>query len=296
MRAGFVAVAGRPNVGKSSLFNRMLGPKLAIVSHRRQTTRYCVRGIVNTADAQIALVDTPGWQTALGGALNASLRRRAEKNVPSADVGLLVVEGSRLRSDDRKIAGLVPRGLPMVVAFNKLDLVRRREELLPVIREIASWREVAALVPVSAKTGEGVQALIKELAAALPESPALFPVDMLTDLDTRMVVADFIREKLFRYLGAELPYAVAVELRQFVTGPRGSAHIAADILVDKRSRQAMVVGAGGRRLKLIGTGARIDIERFLGGKVRLELRVVFRRGWQADVSVLARLGLLESRH
>ncbi len=293
MKAGFVAVAGRPNVGKSTLFNRLLGPELSIVSHRQQTTRYCVRGIVAAHGSQMALVDTPGWQDQHGGALNAALRRRAEAAVPAADACLLVVEGTRLRPADRAIAARIPASTPTVIAFNKLDVVRRREELLPAIEQASSWRECAALVPVSAATGEGLDALMLELAELMPASPFLFPPGMLTDMPDRFFAAEFVREQLFRLLGEELPYAVAVEVRSLEQRSDGCIAVAADIIVDQPSRQAIVVGAGGANIKRIGTGARRKFERYAGARARFDLRVVVRRKWHSQPGQLARLGLLE---
>ena len=293
MRAGFVVVAGRPNVGKSTLFNRLLGgPKIAIVSRRNQTTRFCIRGIVNLPEAQLTLVDTPGWQQACGGALNASLRRRAERALPAADAGMLVLAGSRAKPEDEHIVKLAPARLPMIAVLNKTDLVRPRENLLPMIARVARWRSFDAIMPISAKTGEGIEDLKLVLANLMPESPALFPPAMVTDQDERLIIAEFIREKLFRLLGAELPYAVAVDLRLYDPTAR-SARIAADILVDKPSRQAIVIGAAGRMIKRIGCSARREIERFLKRRVHLELRVVVRPGWSDKQGQLARLGLLE---
>ena len=293
MRAGFVAIAGRPNVGKSTLFNRLLGPEISIVSRRRQTTRYCVRGIAEVPGCQLIFLDTPGWQTEHSGSLNSSLRRRAERALPGADACLLVVEGARLADHDRTVALKVPLSVPLVVAFNKLDLIKRRDELLPAIAAASSWRPTAACVPISAKTGEGVEELGAELARLMPVSGRLFPKGMISDMDDGFFASEFVREQLFRLLGDELPYSVAVELRSIDSAAGRTMRIAADIVVDRPSCQAIVVGAGGSMIRRIGTAARHRFQRLAGRRVHLELRVVVRRGWHRRPGQLDRLGLLE---
>ena len=298
MKAGFVAIAGRPNVGKSTLFNRLLGPELSIVSRRRQTTRYCVRGIAEFPGCQMIFLDTPGWQSEHRGSLNASLRRRAEQALPGADAGLLVVAGNRLAAADRTVALKVPQSVPLVIAFNKVDLVKDRRLLLPAIAEASAWRPTAACVPISALTGEGIEALVAELARLLPASRRLFPKGMVSDMDEGFFASEFVREQLFRLLGDELPYAVAVELRGIDSGQSGRImRISADIVVDRPSCQAIVIGSGGSMIRRIGTAARRRFERFAGRRVHLDLRVVVRRGWHTHPGQLARLGLLEKgRH
>ena len=295
MKAGFIAIAGRPNVGKSTLFNRILGPQLSIVSRRRQTTRYCVRGIAEVPGAQMIFLDTPGWQTEHSGSLNASLRRRAERALPGTDACLLVIAGSRIAAADRSVALKVPRSVPLVIAFNKIDLIGDRSLLLPAIEQVCQWRPVAACVPISAKTGEGVPALVAELVRLLPVSGRLFPKGMISDMDEGFFATEFVREQLFRLLGDELPYSVAVELRGINSGGNGRAlRISADIVVDRPSCQAIVVGAGGTMIKRIGTAARRRFERFAGRRTHLDLRVVVRGGWHTRPGQLARLNLLET--
>ena len=294
MKAGFIAIAGRPNVGKSTLFNRLLGPELSIVSRRRQTTRYCVRGIAETSGCQMIFLDTPGWQTEHSGSLNASLRRRAERALPGADACLLVVAGDRLAAPDRTVALKVPLSVPLVIAFNKVDLIRNRSLLLPAIDAASKWRPTAACVPISAVTGEGVEALVAELARLMPVSGRLFPKGMVSDMDEGFFATEFVREQIFRLLSDELPYEAAVELRGIDPGRGGrSMRISADIVVDRPSCQAIVIGAGGSMIRRIGTGARRRFERFAGRRVYLGLRVVVRRGWHSRPAQLARLGLLE---
>ena len=295
MRAGFVAIAGRPNVGKSTLFNRLLGPQLSIVSRRRQTTRYCLRGIIESDGCQMVLLDTPGWQNEHGGTLNASLRRRAERALPNVDACLLVVEGARLAEHDRIIALKVPRAVPLVVAFNKLDLIKKRQLLLPAIDAASRWRPTSACVPISARTGAGIEALRAELARLMPVSERLFPQGTISDMDDGFFAAEFVREQLFRLLGAELPYAVAVELRAIEPRKARPMLIAADIVVDRPSCQAIVIGAGGSMIKKIGVAARRRFERFAGRRVQLDLRGVLRRRWQASPGQLARLNLFEGK-
>lgn len=293
MRAGLVAVGGRPNVGKSTLFNCLLGPKLSIVSRRRQTTRFCIRGVLTEADTQFVFVDTPGWQCKDGGLINRSLNAAAEHALPYADAGVLVLAGRRLQPDDRRIAEMFPPGMPVIAILNKIDLVKQRDSLLPQAEQLSSWRDFAAIIPASALTGENVDILKDELRKLLPEGEPLYPPEQLSDRDDAFFLADMIRERIFGLLGAELPYHAAVIIRKIVKKrkTKGITLILADIIVDTESRRAMFIGAGGQMLKRIGSTARPVLEDFLQSRVHLELYVRVKRGWMSQPAELSRLGI-----
>lgn len=291
MRAGFIAVGGRPNVGKSTLFNQLLGnKKLSIVSRRRQTTRYCIRGILTEKNAQYIFIDTPGWQQKDGGHMNKSLNAAAAQTLPFADVALLVLAGRHLHADDRRIAKMFPQELPVIAVLNKVDLLDQ-QELLPLAKELAQWRDFAAIMPASALKGTNVAQIKKQLYKHLPPGDAIYPATQITDKDERFFLADLIREQAFNKLGAELPYHVAVIITHFAKGPKGITHIHADIVVDTKSRKAMVIGKGGSMLKRIGSAARPGLEEFLGSKVFVKLFVRVKPHWTTSTTELTRLGI-----
>jgi len=288
-RAGYVAIVGRPNVGKSTLLNRMVGQKLSIVSRKPQTTRLAVSGIVTRPDAQVVFVDTPGYQTEHRSTLNRSMNRAVIAALQEVDAVIWVVEALRFDRRDRSVGDLIPNETPVVLAVNKIDRVRDRGLLLPFLDELARVRNFAALVPVSAASGAQVEALLAEVARLLPPRPVLFDADDVTTVSERVLAAELLREKLFNLLGDELPYAAAVEIEQFrVEG--GLRRIRATILVDRDSHKGIVIGQGGRHLKTIASRARLDMERLFGGKVFLETRVKVRKGWAEDAATLNRLG------
>jgi GTP-binding protein Era len=288
MRSGYVGLIGRPNVGKSTLLNRLVGQKVSITSRRPQTTRHRVLGILTTADAQFVFVDTPGIQRRHGGELNRRLSRTIAQAFDLMDAVLVVIE-PRLAAEDRRIVAELPAGLPAVLAINKIDTLDDKSALLPLIREVSAARDWRAVVPVSARTGAGVSDLLSAIAPLLTHGGLLFPEDDLTDRSERFLAGELVREKLFRLLGEEVPYATAVEVEQFEQA--GSLRrIHATILVDKPGQKAIVIGQGGAKLKEIGTQARLDMEKLFGGKVHLELWVKVREGWAEDPAVLKRLG------
>jgi GTP-binding protein Era len=285
-RAGRVAIVGRPNVGKSTLLNRLVGCKLSITSRKPQTTRARIIGIVSTADAQIVLVDTPGFQTQHRNALNRMMNRAVAGSIEGVDAVLWVIEALRYDERDRAIRALLPHGTPLVLAINKIDRVRRKDDLLPFIAQLGKECDAAAIVPVSAADGTQVNELTAALTPLLPESPPLFDADEITRNSERFLAAELIREKIFRLTGDELPYAATVQIEAFkLDGELRRIH--AVIVVSKDSHKAMLIGKGGGRLKSIATQARLDMEELFGGRVYLDVWVKVRRGWADDERFIA---------
>ena len=288
-RAGHVAIVGRPNVGKSTLLNRCVGSKLSITSRRPQTTRHRITGIVTRVDAQIVFVDTPGYQTGHKSALNRMMNRSVAASLKEVDAVVWVVEALKYDERDGAVAGLLPPQVPVVLAINKTDRVRDKRLLLPFIGQLARHREFAAVVPVSASKGTQVDELLDALLPLLPEGPRLHDMDEITTASERFLAADLLREKLFRLLGDELPYAVAVEVELFSLSG-GMRRIHAAVLVEKEGQKAIVIGKRGEKLKAIATQARQDMERLFGGKVYLEVWVKVKSGWADNEATLKRLG------
>jgi GTP-binding protein Era len=288
-RCGTIGIAGRPNTGKSSLLNRLVGQKVSIVSSKPQTTRHLVTGILTRADCQYVFVDAPGQQSRVRSALHRTLNRRATEAARDADVALFVIEALRFGPEDRAVLERIPAGQKTVAVVNKIDLIRNRAELIPFLERLAKLREFHALVPVSAHTGKNIPELLRVLREALPQAPAIYPPDQLTDRDERFFAAELLREKLFEMMGEELPYRCEVLIESFKEEGR-LRRIEATILVERESQKAIVVGAGGERLKRMGTAARKDMEKMFGGKVYLGTWVKVRRSWTDDARVLRQLG------
>lgn len=292
-RTGMIAIVGRPNVGKSTLLNRFVGQKISITSRKAQTTRHRILGIATTDRAQFVFVDTPGFQTRHKSALHRTMNRAIRDAVAGVSVVLFVVEAGRFGSDDEAALPLLPNELPVILVINKTDGLADRKALLPFIETLSSKHRWAAVVPVSAKTGLQIEALEGEIEKYLPLAPPLFNADDLTDRSERFLVSELVREKVFRQLGDELPYGTTVVIDQFIEEPArdGSGgrfcRIAATIVVERASHKAMLIGAGGGKLKLIGTEARADIEKLLQSRCFLELFVKVRSGW-ADSAALVR--------
>ena len=294
-RCGTVAIAGRPNTGKSSLLNKLVGAKIAIVSAKAQTTRRTLSGILTSADCQYVFVDLPGYQTKHVNVLNRALNRQANDGARDCDAVVFVVEASRLSADDREVLAHIPVEQKVVAAVNKIDLVKNQLELLPFIERLRKERPFEAIVPVSARSGKNLQELLKVIAVLLPRGPAAYPADQLTDKDERFFAAEILREKLFQLLGEELPYRCDVALESFREegqGRRGPSlrRIEATIWVERNSQKAIVIGAGGGLLKRISTAARKDMERLFGGKVYLGAWVKVKRDWTGDARLLRQLG------
>ena len=288
-RCGTLGLVGRPNTGKSSLLNRLVGEKVSIVSAKPQTTRHLITGILTTPDCQYVFVDAPGQQTQARNTLNRQLNRRATEAARDADVALLVVEALRFGPEDHAVLDKIPQEQKIVAAVNKIDTVKHRAQLLPYLDRLSKTREFAAIVPVSAKTGKNVAELLEALRAALPEAPAMYPADQLTDRDERFFAAELLREKLFHEMGAEMPYRCDVVIDSFKEEGR-LRRIEATILVERDSQKPIVLGAGGSRLKKMASAARKDMEKMFGGKVYLGTFVKVRKSWTDDARILRQLG------
>lgn len=289
-RSGYVAIVGRPNVGKSTLLNRLVGQKISITSRRPQTTRQRVIGIVTRDDAQYVFVDTPGFQLRHGNTMNKLMNRSVSRSVADVDAVIWVVEALHFGAEDKAVLALLQHVAPAVIAVNKIDEVGNKNELLPYIRDLDALAHPAAIVPVSAKSGVGTEDLLAAVQLLLPVREPLYGADEITTASERTLAAELLREKLFRLLGAELPYSATVEIERFETVD-GLRRIHAVILVDKAGQKGIVIGAGGEKLKQIATQARQDMERLFGGKVFLETWVKVKSGWADDLAVLQRMGI-----
>jgi GTPase len=288
-RCGQVAIVGRPSVGKSTLLNALVGARISITSKRPQTTRHRVRGILTTAAAQFIFVDTPGFQVRYRSRLNERMNRSVRDSLIDVDVIVVMVEAAKLTEADRDVLALLPERVPAIAVVNKVDRLSDKTRLLPLLAALGAMRDFAAIVPVSAEKGWQLDVLAAEIASRLPPGPALCPADDLTDRDERFLAAEYLREKLFRLLGEELPYAAAVAIDSF-THEADVRRIHATVFVDKTSQRAIVLGEGGSRMKAIATAARRDMERMFGGKVFLEVWVRVKSGWADDERMLTRLG------
>ncbi len=288
-RAGHAAIVGRPNVGKSTLLNRIVGCKLSITSRKPQTTRQRVTGIITRPDAQIVLVDTPGYQTEHRSALNRMMNRTVATSLQGVDAIVWMVEALKFDERDDAVGKLLPVQIPVVLAINKTDRAGDRKLLLPFIERLSKLRDFAAIVPVSATRGTQVGELLDALVTLLPQGPRLYDADEMTTESERFLASELLREKLFRLLGDELPYATGVEISEFkLTGAMRRIH--AVILVEKDTQKAIVIGKRGEKLKAVATQARRDMEQLFGGKVFLEVWVKVRRGWHESEAALRRMG------
>ena len=292
-RCGFVTVVGRPNVGKSTLVNTMIGRKLSITSSRPQTTRHRILGIATGDASQIVFVDTPGIHTGHRRALNRAMNRTATRAMIGVDLVMMVVEASGwVRDDDIVLGRVAGEAQPAILVLNKVDRARRRESILPVLADTARRHDFVAVVPVCARTGENLDRLRDAVEAHLPAGPPVFPEDHYTDRSEAFLAAEIVREKLIRRLGQELPHRLNVEVERFVEEGRRT-RIDALVLVERRQHKAIVIGKGGERLKDAGIAARRDIARMLGRPVHLEIWVKVREGWSDDERALRGLGLAE---
>ena len=288
-RTGFIAIIGRPNVGKSTLTNHIVGAKVSITSRKAQTTRHRINGIHTSADAQFIFVDTPGFQTEHGNALHRGMNKTVVDALHSTDVVLFVLEGTHFDARDRKVLQLLPADAPVILVLNKLDLVKQKDSLLPFIASMNELFKFAAIVPVSARNGEHVSQLLAEIRLHLPINPPMFAADEITDKSERFLAAEIVREKVFRLSGEEVPYATSVMIEKFEQEGE-LRRIFATILVDRDNQKAILIGHEGSKLKDIGTAARLDMERLFGGKVYLELWIKVKNGWADSERILKQLG------
>jgi len=289
IRSGYLAIVGRPNVGKSTLLNRLVGQKISIVSRKAQTTRHRITGIVTNPDAQYVFVDTPGFQTRYASALNRAMNRGVTQTLADVDVVIFVIEAGRFDAKDKAVLKLLPEDRPVILVVNKVDKLKDKDALLPFLAEVSAERNFSAIVPVSAAKGSQMDELLAEARKHLPNEGLLFDEDELTDKSERFLASEYIREKLFRLLGDELPYAATVEIEKFEVEGR-LRRIYAAIVVDRDSHKAIVIGKGGETLKRIATEARQDMERLFDGKVYLEVWVKVKSGWTDDERLLKSLG------
>ncbi|MBK7898381.1 MAG: GTPase Era [Azonexus sp.] len=289
IRSGYVAIVGRPNVGKSTLLNHLVGEKISIVSRKAQTTRHRITGIRTDADAQYVFVDTPGFQTKFSNALNRAMNRGVTQTLADVDVVVFVIEAGRFDAKDKAVMKLLPADRPVILAINKTDRLKDKAALLPFLAQLGQERDFAAVVPISAAKGRQTEQLLGEVRKHLPNEGLLFAEDELTDKSERFLAAEYIREKLFRLLGDELPYATTVEIEKF-EAEGALRRIYAAIVVDRDSHKAIVIGKGGESLKRIATEARQDMERLFDGKVYLEVWVKVKSGWTDDERLLKSLG------
>lgn len=289
-RCGYIAIVGRPNVGKSTLLNRLLGEKLSITSRKAQTTRHKVLGITSQANVQCIYVDTPGLHQAEKTGLNQYMNRTANLALQEVDVAVWVIDASRWTEDDDWILGkLKSLSLPIILALNKVDKLADKSKLLAQLQRLSEQLTVVALIPLSAKTGKNVPLLAEKVTEFLPVGPFLFPEDELTDRSQRFLAAEFIREKIMRYLGQELPYSMTVEIEQFKEESK-LLRIHAIIWIEKANHKAILIGKEGEHLKKIGQLARLDMEKRFEQKVFLKLWIKVKKGWSNDERALRSLG------
>ncbi|MFC3283683.1 GTPase Era [Litchfieldella rifensis] len=290
---GFVAIVGRPNVGKSTLMNRILGQKISITSRRPQTTRHQVMGIKTEGEAQFIYVDTPGMHIMSkdrNKAINRFMNQAASQALRDVDCVVFIIDRTRWTAEDQAVLDkLTHVRAPVILVINKVDWLEDKSSLLPWLDQLGSKREFAAILPLSAKHGTNVLELEAEVAKHLPESIHYYPGDQVTDRTQRFLAAELVREKVMRQLGDELPYQMTVEIEEFRDTGR-VIHISALILVERQGQKKILIGENGERIKSIGREARLDMERALGAKVMLNLWVKVKRGWSDDDRALKSLG------
>lgn len=289
-RCGYVAIVGRPNVGKSTLLNHILGQKISITSRKPQTTRHQVLGIKTEDNHQIIFVDTPGLHKDAGKAINRYMNRAASAAIRDVDLVVFVVDRTAWTEEDSIVLEQIEQsGLPTMLVVNKIDLLAEKAELLPHLQILATKAEFAAILPVSALRQHNVDALEEQILKLLPESVHFFPEDQITDRSQRFLAAEIVREKIMRQLGDELPYSIAVEIEEFA--PEGDVlHISAVIFVERTGQKKILIGDKGSRLRSIGSDARRDMEGLFDSKVMLRLWVKVKSGWSDDERALRSLG------
>jgi GTP-binding protein Era len=289
-RCGYVAIIGRPNVGKSTLLNRLLGQKISITSKKPQTTRHNLLGIKTTGDAQVLFVDTPGIHSNEPRAINRYMNRAALSALRDVDVVLFLIDREKFSEDDEKVAELFRNANGhKILVINKIDLMSNKSTLLPMLQKLQVAFPEASLVPVSAEKGVNLEELEKVIVSGLPESSFYYDEDQVTDRSERFLVAEVIREKLMRQLGDELPYSLTIQVDRFEEDEK-IAHIDATIFVEKDGQKRILIGKSGEKLKRVGTDARTDIEELLQKKVMLNTWVKVKSGWSDDERAIKSLG------
>lgn len=288
-RCGFVAVVGRPNVGKSTLTNALIGSKISIVSRKAQTTRHRIHGVLTRENDQFVFVDTPGFQTRHGGAMNRMMNRVVTQALADVDVVVHVVEAGKWSAGDAQLLPLLPKSGNTILVISKVDALKNKNEMFAFVGSIMAQFPYAAVVPVSAVKGTQLDVLLGEIAQRLPEGEPMFEADTLTDRPMRFIVAELIREKIFRLVGDELPYGCTVVIEQWEETERG-ASIAACVVVERDSHKPILLGAGGGHMKRIASEARQDIVKLLDKPVHLEVYIKVRKGWSDRESALRELG------
>lgn len=288
-RSGYIAIVGRPNVGKSTLLNHLVGQKISITSRKAQTTRHRITGIRTDENAQYVFVDTPGFQLQHQNALNRVMNRTVTQSLADVDAVLFVVEALRFDSRDEEVLAMLPQDRPVILVVNKIDRVDEKNRLLPFIEQLAARFSFAAILPVSAQRGKHLDQLVAALNSRMPEGAPIFGADEITDRSERFLAAEIVREKVFRLSGDEIPYAVSVEIEKFEI-VNGLRRIYVAIIVDKENQKPILIGAKGAKLKEISTQARLDMEKLFDGKVYLEVWVKVKSGWADDERALKSLG------
>ncbi|WP_323011678.1 GTPase Era [Castellaniella sp.] len=288
-RCGFVALVGRPNVGKSTLGNALIGTKLSIVSRKAQTTRHRIHGVLTQGTDQFVFVDTPGFQTRHGGAMNRMMNRVVTQALAEVDVVVHVVEAGKWSAGDAAVVPLLPRQRPVVLAVNKVDTLKDKNALFAYVTRLTQEFPYAAVVPLSALRGVQLDILMQELSRYLPAGEHLFEADAFTDRSVRFLVSELIREKIFRLVGDELPYGCTVVIEQWEENDMG-ARIAACVVIERDTHRPILLGAGGQHMKRIATEARQDIVRLMDKPVHLEIYIKVRKGWSGREATLRELG------
>ena len=288
-RCGYIAIVGRPNVGKSTLMNQLIGAKVSITSRKAQTTRHRITGIQTLDDAQFIYVDTPGFQTRHSNALNKTLNKTVTNTLISADVILYLVEAGTFGPADQQVIDLLPKEIPCVLVINKSDRVKDKAALMPFAQEVAGKHNFAAIVPVSAKLKFQLDALQSEIKRLLPENQPVFGPDDITDRSEKFLASEIVREKLFRLVGDELPYTSTVLIEKFEQ-EGDLRRIFAAILVERDTHKSMVIGNKGARLKEVSTQSRLDMEKLFGGPVYLEIWIKVKSGWADNEAGLRAYG------
>ena len=289
--AGLIAIVGRPNVGKSTLLNALLGQKISITSKKPQTTRHRILGILTEKNKQAILVDTPGLHTEEKRAINRLMNRAASSSIAEVELIVFLVEGTHWTEDDELVLTKVKQsGAPCILVVNKTDNISDKDELLPHLQKLGAKHDFRDIVPISASKGHGVDTISKLCLTSLPEGEFWFDEDQITDRSSRFMASEIIREKLIRFTGDELPYSTTVEIEQFKMDSKGIIHINALVLVERDSQKRMVIGNKGERLKTIGQEARRDMENLFDSQVFLETWVKVKSGWADDERALRSLG------